>query len=243
MSCEVIIDTVSGDQWTQHALDFADYSIYQTCAYQQVRGQIDGCQVRRLVVRGDDGETLTMCHIRIQRIRALGLRVGYVQWGPLLRKRVGASDCPVDLLNVLRDACFGLGIDVLRLAPNIVDNAANKGISAALKESGFQKLQEVPAYHTTLLSLGCPEAALRKGLHQSWRRMLNKAEAAGVDIKEHTDQAPFGILQRFYGDLARKKGLKELTPMCLPEHRVPCRNPRKCVSLSATARMNRLPYM
>ena len=212
MSYEVIIDSVSESQWTQYAQDFADYSIYQTCAYQQVRGQMDGCQVRRLIVKAGDGEILTMCHIRVHRIRPLGLRIGYGQWGPLLRKKIGAVGCPAGLLSVLRDACFGLGIDVLRLAPNVVEDAANNELSATLKESGFQKLQEVLPYHTMLVSLDCPEADLRKRLHQSWRRMLNKAEAAGVDIKEHTDHASFEMLERFYADLARKKGLKGVDP-------------------------------
>jgi hypothetical protein len=229
MSYDVTIDSVNESQWTQSARLFADYSIYQTCAYQQVRGQIDGSDVHRLIVRADDGEILAMCHVRVQRVRPLGLRIGYVQWGPLLRKGVGAIGRPADLLNVLRDACFGLGIDVLRLAPNWVDDAAGKEISAALKEIGFRKLEDVPAYHTTLLSLNCDVAALRQGLHQSWRRMLHKAEAAGVDVKEHTDQGPFGMLQRFYADLARKKGLKGVDPnvfartqIALPESEKMC---------------------
>ncbi len=212
MSCHVTIDSVSESQWTQYAQQFEDYSIYQTCAYQQVRGQIDDCEVHRLVVRADNAEVLTMCQIRAQRIRPLGIRIGYAQWGPLFRTSGGAIDCPVDVLNVLRDACFGLGIDVLRLAPNLVDDPAGKEISAALEESGFLKLQDVPPYHTTSLSLGCDNAALRKGLHQSWRRMLHKAERAGVETKEHTDQGPFGMLERFYADLARRKGLKGVDP-------------------------------
>ena len=212
MSYEVIIDSVNESQWMQYAQEFVDYSIYQTCAYQQVRGQMDGCQVHRLIVRAGDGEILTMCHIRIHRIRPLGLRIGYGQWGPLLHRKSGAVGCPAAMINVLRDACFGLGIDVLRLTPNVVDNVASKELSDALKESGFEKLPEEPPYHTTLVPLDCPEAELRKRLHQSWRRMLNKAETAGVEIKEHTDHVSFEMLERFYADLARKKGLKGVDP-------------------------------
>lgn len=212
MSYEVIIDSISESQWMQYAQGFADYSIYQTCAYQQVRCQMDGCQVRRLIVRAGDGEILAMCHIRVHRIRPLGIRIGYGQWGPLLHRKIGAGGCPAGVMSVLRDACFGLGIDVLRLAPNVVDDAANQELMVALKESGFERLPEVPPYHTTLVSLECPEADLRKRLHQSWRRMLHKAEAAGIDIKEHADHASFEMLEHFYTDLAQRKGLKGVDP-------------------------------
>ena len=212
MSYNVNIDTISEIQWAQDAQAFADYSIYQTCAYQKARGQINGQQIHRLIVKNDNGETLTMCQLRIQHIRAIGLRIGYVQWGPLFRKRVGASYCPVDVLNKLCDVCFGLDIDVLRLVPNIVDDAGNQGIKDALKESGFRKLQEVPAYHTTMLSLSQPDAVLRKGLHQSWRRMLYKAEVAGVDIKEQTSQSLFQTLQCFHVSLVQKKDFKGVDP-------------------------------
>lgn len=212
MSYEVIVDSVSENQWMQYAQDFADYSIYQTCAYQQVRCRIDGCQDHRLIVRAGDGGILAMCHVRVHRIRSLGLRIGYGQWGPLLYGKTGAVDCVAGVLGALRDACFGLNIDVLRLAPNVIDDVANKQFSVALEESGFEKLPEVPPYHTTLVPLDCSEADLRKRLHQSWRRMLHKAEVVGVDIKMHTDHASFEMLEHFYTDLARRKGLKGVDP-------------------------------
>lgn len=211
MSYQVIIDGVNETQWMQYAQDFADYSIYQTCAYQQVRCETDGSQIHRLLVKSDDGAVLAMCHIRVHRIRSLGLKVGYGQWGPLLRMKNGAVGCPAGVFRALRDACFGLSIDVLRLVPNIVDDVANKQFSDALKESGFERLLDVPPYHTTIVPLDS-EADLRMRLHQSWRRMLHKAEAVGVDIQERTDYASFEVLEHFYTDLAQRKGLKGVDP-------------------------------
>lgn len=212
MTYEVIIDGIDETQWMRYAQDFADYSIYQTCAYQQVRCEMEDCQVHRLIVRAGDGEILAMCHVRIHRIRPLGLRIGYGQWGPLLNKKSQAAGSAAGLIKAIRDACFGLGIDVLRLAPNVVDNVANQEVAAALRDNGFEKLPEVPPYHTTFVPLDCPEADLRRSLHQSWRRMLNKAEAVGIEIQERTDYDSFEMLERFYADLARKKGLKGVDP-------------------------------
>ena len=212
MPIEVSFDSISEVEWEHCARDFSDYSIYQTCAYQQVRGRNNGQQVHRLAIKGDNDEVRALCQIRIQSIKAMGLKVGYAQWGPLLRKKGRFSHNLVDVMSQLRDLCFGLDIDVVRLAPNVIDDAASHEIREALKNSGFRKLPDVPAYHTTILSLDRSDNALREGLHQSWRRMLRKAEAACVEIKEQKDQLPFQVLQRFYTNLVRKKGFEGVDP-------------------------------
>lgn len=212
MPLEVSFDSINEVEWANNARDFLDYSIYQTCAYQHVRSQNSGQQVYRLAIKGNDDEILSLCQIRVQNIKAIGLRIGYAQWGPLFRKKIGASHNLVDVLSRLRDLCFGLDIDVVRLAPNVVDDAASHEVREALKESGFLKLLDVPPYHTTILSLDLSEDVLRKGLHQSWRRMLRKAEAAGVEIKEEAGQSPFQVLQRFHANLVRKKGFDGVDP-------------------------------
>jgi hypothetical protein len=209
---EVIFNNMSEVEWEHCARDFLDYSIYQTCAYQQVRGIINSQQVHRLAIKSDDGELLALCQIRIQSIKAIGLRVGYVQWGPLIRKKNGTSQNLVDVLSQLRDVCFELDLDVVRLAPNEVNGPESHDIQEALKQSGFQRLLDVPAYHTTILSLDPSYEVLREGLHQSWRRMLRKAESSGVEIRKETGQEPFQILQRFYKNLVRKKGFDGVEP-------------------------------
>ena len=88
---EVSLDSISEIEWAHYARDFSDYSIYQTCAYQHVRGQINGQQVHRLAIKDDDDEILALCQMRVQSVKAIGLRIGYAQWGPLLRKKAGPS--------------------------------------------------------------------------------------------------------------------------------------------------------
>jgi len=209
---EVSLDSISEIEWEKCARDFADYSIYQTCSYQQVRGRTDGQQVHRLAIRDGGSRIMAMCHIRVQSIRAIGLRIGYAQWGPLVRRKAEIPSNLVSVFSQLRDLCFGLDVDVVRLAPNVVDDAASQEVKNALKESGFQKLPTVPPYHTTILSLDRAESELREGLHQSWRRMLRKAETAGVEIAEQKGQSPFRALQGFYANLLRKKGFAGVDP-------------------------------
>ncbi len=212
MPIEVCLDSVSEIEWEKSSRDFADYSIYQTCAYQQVRGRTDGQQVRRLVIRDVDGEILAMCQLRILSIKAIGLRIGYAQWAPLISKKAEISSNLLDVFSQLRDLCFGLDINVVRLAPNVVDDAESQEVKDALKKSGFQRLPTVSPYHTTILSLDSAESDLREGLRQSWRRMLRKAEAAGVEIREQKGQSPFRVLQGFYVELLRKKGFDGVDP-------------------------------
>ena len=85
MSYEVIIDNVDKAEWERYAKGFADYSIYQTWSHQQVRAEMDGQEVNRVVIKDENGHVVTMCQIRIKRVKSLGLRIGYVQCGPLFR--------------------------------------------------------------------------------------------------------------------------------------------------------------
>src|SRR4030042_1693788 len=81
---EVCIDCLSKEQWEQCANKFTDHNLYQTWGYQQIRAQNDHQQIERVIVKDQDNEVVTMCQIRIKRSTFLGLKIGYVQWGPLL---------------------------------------------------------------------------------------------------------------------------------------------------------------
>ncbi len=65
MACEVIVDNISREDWERYAGNFADYSIYQTWAYQQVRAKMDGQQLSRAMIMDKIGQVVTMCQVRI----------------------------------------------------------------------------------------------------------------------------------------------------------------------------------
>ncbi|HUW19289.1 MAG TPA: GNAT family N-acetyltransferase [Sedimentisphaerales bacterium] len=212
MKYEVTIDNLTKEQWEFHAGDFADYSIYQTWGYQQVRGEADGQEVSRAVVKDANGRAATMCHVRVKHVKALGLRIGYVQWGPLMRAKDGTLKCSIEALNILRDAYLGSRVNILRVVPNVCNSEAGPEVIRLLRASGFNCVRGVKPYYTMFLSLNCPEETLRGRLHQSWRRKLRKAEAAGLELREKTDDESFRILERFYLDTVQRKGFKGLDP-------------------------------
>ncbi len=212
MSFEVLIDDIDRDQWAEYAGQFTDYNIYQTWAYQEVRADIDGHKISRAVVKDENDEVLAMSHVRIRRVESLGLRIGYIQMGPLFFRKAGMCGCSAEVLSALCKAYLGPKVNVLRIAPNIVDGSESEGFVEVLKKTGFQRLQNVPPYHTITLPLGCSSETLRKGMHQSWRRKLHKADNAGVEAVERLDEKPFEALEDFHQKLRETKDFKGVEP-------------------------------
>lgn len=211
-SYKAIVDNINQEEWEHYASNFADYNIYQTWPYQQVRGEMDGQKVSRVVIKDENGNATAMCQVRIKHIKLLGLRVGYVQWGPLVRRKNGTMKCTVEVLKELRNAYLGTRVNVLRIVPSVCDNERGQEFAKILQSSGFQYVQSVAPHHTMLLLLNCSEEILRKRLHQSWRRKLKKAENAGIKITEDTDEVSFAILEKLYLETVRRKGFKGLDP-------------------------------
>lgn len=212
MSCKVNIDNFGRSDWERYAKNFFDYSIYQTWEYQQIRAKMDRQEVSRAVIKDENGRVATMCQIRIKHFKLLRLRIGYVQWGPLVRGFDGTLGCSVEALVALREAYLGTRVNVFRIVPNVCNNETGKEFARLLETSGFHYTLSFEPYHTMLLSLNRPEELLRKRVHQSWRRKLKKAEAVGIETKNCTDEESFIILEKLYLEMLRRKGIKGLDP-------------------------------
>lgn len=212
MTYKVNIDNFDRKEWEQCAKEFADYSIYQTWPYQQVRAEMAGQKVSRFIIKDENGHVTSMGQVRIKHVKIVGLKIGYVQRGPLVRRKNGTMKCTVEALEELRKAYLGTKVNVLRIVPNVCNNEAGQEFAKILETSGFHHIQSVAPYHTMLLLLNCSEEMLRKRLHQSWRRKLKKAEAAGIEITEDTDEVSFAILEKLYLETVRQKGFKGLDP-------------------------------
>lgn len=212
MACEVIVDNINREDWERYAGNFADYSIYQTWPYQQVRAEMDGQEVSRVVIKDENGHVLTMCQMRIKRIIPLGLRIGYVQWGPLVKGKDGKLKCTVNALMQLRKVYIGNKINILRVVPHIYKDGLGNAVSQMLVSSGFKFVSNVKPYDTIILSLENSEENLRKGLHRNWWRNLKKAENAGIEIRRGRENELFDILERLYLEALERKGFKGLNP-------------------------------
>ena len=204
MAIEIIIDDISEALWQTYAQDFADYSIYQTWAYQQVRAETAGQQLSRFVVK-DGQQVMTMGQMRIMNVRPLGLRIGYVQWGPLLRGKDGEIRCSAEAITMLRQVYLDRRVNILRLVPNICDGESGRQIEQILGNSGFTRVAHLRPYHTVTVPLEAPEEELRSNLHQKWRNMLNKAEKAGVEIRQGTSDKYFSIFESLYRSTVERK--------------------------------------
>lgn len=212
MNYKVILDSIEESDWERHAGGFADYSIYQTWAYQRVRGEMDRQEVSRAVVTECNGQAVTMCQMRIKCFKPLGLKIGYVQWGPLFRRLDGTNEFTGKALQCLVKAYLGSRVNVLRVVPNAEANHIGCEFAAMLESAGFEYVKSVRPYFTMTLSVDGSEEEIRSRLHRSWRRGLNKAEQNGLEIKEGPDSEYLELLEKMYVEAKKRKGFRGLNP-------------------------------
>ena len=212
MSYEVNIDSFDEHEWSKCAREFADYSIYQTWPYQQVRGEMDNQQVSRVIIRDENGRVVTMCHVRIKHVKLLRLRIGYVQWGPLFRDKDDKVICSVEALRKLHDAYLPNKVNVLRVVPNARDNENGKVFAEMLQSAGFGRIQNIKPYRTFMLPADDSEEGIRKRLRKSFRRDLKKAEKSGIEIQEGYNEEFATILEDLYINSLKRKGFRGLPP-------------------------------
>ena len=212
MSLSVCIDSLDQDEWETYAKDFTDYSIYQTWAYQQVRCEMDGQKISRIVVKDGDGRVVTMCQLRIKQVRPLRLTVGYAQRGPLMCRRDGVTEGLGEAIVALRRSYLEGTVNVLRIVPNIADDEKGQEEVRILESCGLNRVASSPRYHTMVFPLFEDEQAMCSRFDRSWRRELKKAEQNRLEIKEGTSSEYFDILKRIYVSAIKRKGFRGLNP-------------------------------
>lgn len=210
MAYEVNVDNFDRNEWEQCAQEFADYSIYQTWPYQQVRGEMDGQEVSRFIIKNENGDVTTMGQVRIKHVKLLGLKIGYIQCGPLVRGIGGTLKCCVESLKALRTTYVGAKVNVLRVIPNVCEDETGKQLSQMLISCGFQHVRSFARYRTLVLRVDDCEEGIRKRLRKSFRRDLRYAEKSGIQIREGRDEEFCEILMELYLTLLRRKGFKGL---------------------------------
>ncbi len=211
MIYRVDVDDFNKEEWEVMANGFADYSIYQTWAYQQVRATMDNQTLIHVLVKDDNNDVCLMCLVRVRQIKPIGFKIGYVQWGPLVRRKNGVP-CSSDMLQCFKDYLLGGPVDVLRIVPNAYNDCEGKLINDILVQAGFIKVKSIEPYRTMLLSLDKQEDELRNAFHRSWRRYLNKASKQNLEIREGTELELFKVLESLYNESRDRKGFTGLDP-------------------------------
>ncbi len=212
MAYEIIVDDITSDTWRELAKQFADYSIYQTWEYQHIRGQMDTQEVIPFMIKNDTGRIVTMGQVRIKRLKALALTVGYIQNGPLVYDIDGGLNCSCEALRLLRDTFVGKRVDVLRVLPNIVADQRGQQVTDVLCESGYKLIRSVKPYHTISVSLVESEEEIRRRFSRSGRRDVKIAEKAKAEIRESANMESFEILDDLYAGAMSRKGFQGLDP-------------------------------
>ena len=212
MDYQVIMDDLTREEWEKAAREFSDYSVYQTWSYQQVRSEAAGQKISRALVKNEKGEVVTMCQLRIKPIKLCGLRVGYVQWGPLLNRKDGTDSCSVEALRALRNSYLDKIVNVMRMVPNVCEGDRGQKLSSRLESAGFTYLSKIKSYRTFILPVHDSEENIRKRLRKSYRRDLKYAEKRNIELKEGEDSEFSDILKRLYLESIQRKNFSGLDP-------------------------------
>jgi lipid II:glycine glycyltransferase (peptidoglycan interpeptide bridge formation enzyme) len=233
MSVDIIVDSCDQKEWGKYADNFADYSIYQTMAYQQVRAETDRQQIKRIVIKEQNGKEILMCNVRIKTMKPIGLTIGYVQFGPLMLWKNGQSDCLSEALRCLRESCFKMNINVLRITPNVVNNETGKKISELLEAAGFRKNRRLPPYHSCFVSLKEHEEEIYSRIHRDNRRIIRKAEKMQIEVREGTGDEFFETLEQLYILAKKRKGFEGVDAAVFAKVQKMLADSEKAISLIA----------
>ena len=182
MKYSIEIDNLTQYDWESLAQSFADYNIYQTWPYQQIRCEMDDQQLNRVIVKNDNDQVVLMCQIRIKRRPLLPIAIGYVQWGPLICPKNGSTIDFLEPLELLRDTYLNGKVNMLRFVPNVEDNEKGKSVTDLLLNADFKKVDNISPYYTMMFPLDIPQDEMLARIKPRWRRDLRKAEKKDIKI-------------------------------------------------------------
>ena len=218
MKFSIEIDSFNREAWENCACEFADYSIYQTWPYQECRSQQDKQDVIRAIVREKCGNVCMMAQVRVKTIPLINSRIGYVQWGPLVRKHDGMICDDPEAFRLFADALMDHGLTVLRAVPAVMQNVENQSVVKGLNSVSYSLAHDAP-YRTFIVDVSDSEEGIRKRLHKSFRRDLKYAEKRDIEIRSGYDQQLFGILSDMYAESKKRKGFQglEIEEFAIPQ--------------------------
>jgi lipid II:glycine glycyltransferase (peptidoglycan interpeptide bridge formation enzyme) len=200
------VDAVDEAQWYGILEQFADASIYQTWAYDELRagrGSISHIVVRK------DGAPVAVAQARTVKLPVLGAGIAYVRWGPVWRRKSlePDADCFRQAIRALRNeyACKrGL---VLRIRPVLFRELAPH-FTEILAEEGYAAGPDAPD-RTLRLDLTKSMEELRQGMRPHWRRYLKVAEKNDLALVDGSDDALFEEFIGIYRELVSRKAFSE----------------------------------
>lgn len=197
-----LVTDLPGEEWDRLLTGFADPYYEQTHAY---RGATWGeHRVRRLAVK-QGGRIVAMALVLVFKVPLLGRGIGQTKFGPVWRKK-GEPDDPAHL----RLGIAGLIEQFVvkdRLSLTVVPPPDPRFSALFAEELIAQGFSHAPSEDEQryLVDLTVPEAELRAGLSQTWRRNLKGAEKLGLVVREETTRETLALFDGMFREMEARK--------------------------------------
>ena len=206
------IDSLDRGNWQRASEGFADLSLPQSWAYGEAKAQSGPWRVERGVFQEDDKSVVATVQVLLRPLPG-GVPGGlaWVSRGPVWRRGDEANPQQfASLLGALRQHYVDRHGFYLRVAPPVADGAFGR---AAMDDFA---VTATAGWASARLDLDRPVEALRNGLQQKWRNVLNKAERSAVTVERETPEIGSSRFTAFLDDyrtfLAERQVATTVTP-------------------------------
>ncbi len=197
------VDAVDENEWDSIVPLFRDATVNQTWAYGRVRSKRTPSS--HLLLK-HNGQVVAAAMTRMITLPMLKGGIAYVGSGPMWRLRGEADNIEIlcRILRALREEYVVRRRLFLRISPNMLTNLPNPDeIRHVFEQEGYvcKNLNG----GTLLLDLTPSIEDLRKGLHQKWRNLLNRAEKNELTVREGADDQLFKTFRKIYKEMLTRK--------------------------------------
>lgn len=189
--------------------EFRDASVYQSWSYGVVH-QGAGKLSHIVVKRGE--HVVGLAQVRVTKLPVVSGGVAYVTRGPAWQRK-GITPDIEDLRLILAALVEEYGIRrklYLKVVPNLFFETS-EATARVFKEAGF--VMQPSRYRTLLVDLNRSIDELRSGLRQSWRKSLNKAEKAAIQIVEGSELSLCDTALSVHREMHERKRYAEFVDM------------------------------
>ena len=194
---------ITREDWSLLLGAFKDASLYQSWEYAEVHWAYG---LREHQVIRKDGEAVCLAQVIILNLPLI--RIAYVPWGPLWKRRDVPDDPSLFKLAVslLKEEYVLRRKMVLRFRPYGFEER-DGALRDILEREGFVPALSDPggAPRTILVDLDCPPDELRRRLSKKWRNSLGFSEKAALTVTESRDENSLLLLKPHYEALRQKK--------------------------------------
>jgi Acetyltransferase (GNAT) domain len=197
-------------QWELAVREFGDYSYRQSWAYGVTLARRRGAISEHVAIRQDE-ELIGLADVRIKRVPVVGGGLAYISGGPLVRRLDGSGE-ELERLDLCVDALVREFVErrnlMLRLVAPIGPAEWNQSVAERLERAGLRRGERGEHYRTVLLDIDRPADEIRSSLHRHWRRHLNAAGRADLEISFGTERERFEQVAQMSEALSDRKGFE-----------------------------------